>query len=177
MASESGEGGRLVVIEPKLLNALDVDINHLRWEDIRSIDAGNTKFGSMPLTLLEDMLAVAEERVAQQIHIKGEGNPEIVPALLSALRGKSDFVITAFDIEVLKRIKALAPDVKLGWLVKPAQEKGGEGTTDLTARVTANPESASAYGDEEGACAEFCVNGLLAGNCRIVRSHNEREEA
>ena len=27
------------------------------------------------------------------------------------------------------------------------------------------------------ACAEFCVNGLLAGNCRIVRSHNEREEA
>ena len=27
------------------------------------------------------------------------------------------------------------------------------------------------------ACTEFCVNGLLAGNCRIVRSHNEREEA
>ena len=25
-------------------------------------------------------------------------------------------------------------------------------------------------------CAEFCVNGLLAGNCRIVRSHNERKE-
>ena len=28
----------------------------------------------------------------------------------------------------------------------------------------------------DGACAEFCVNGLLAGNCRIVRSHNEHKE-
>ena len=27
-----------------------------------------------------------------------------------------------------------------------------------------------------GACTEFCVNGLLAGNCRIVWRHNEREE-
>jgi len=26
------------------------------------------------------------------------------------------------------------------------------------------------------ACAEFCVNGLMAGNCRIARSHNERKE-
>ena len=26
------------------------------------------------------------------------------------------------------------------------------------------------------ACTEFCVNGLLAGNCRIVWRHNEREE-
>jgi hypothetical protein len=29
---------------------------------------------------------------------------------------------------------------------------------------------------EPGGCAEFCVNGSLAGNCRIVRSHNERKE-
>jgi putative transposase len=27
-----------------------------------------------------------------------------------------------------------------------------------------------------GACTEFCVNGLLAGNCRIVWRHNEHEE-
>ena len=27
-----------------------------------------------------------------------------------------------------------------------------------------------------GTCTEFCVNGLLAGNCRIVWRHNEREE-
>ena len=27
------------------------------------------------------------------------------------------------------------------------------------------------------ACAEFCVNGRLAGNCRLVRRHNEHEEA
>lgn len=26
------------------------------------------------------------------------------------------------------------------------------------------------------ACAEFCVNGLMAGNCRIARSHNEHKE-
>ena len=26
-------------------------------------------------------------------------------------------------------------------------------------------------------CAEFCVNGLLAGDCRLVWSHNEQEEA
>ncbi len=25
-------------------------------------------------------------------------------------------------------------------------------------------------------CAEFCVNGLLAGDCRLVRSCNEQEE-
>jgi hypothetical protein len=28
----------------------------------------------------------------------------------------------------------------------------------------------------EGACTEFCVNGLLAGNCRIVWRYNEHEE-
>ena len=27
-----------------------------------------------------------------------------------------------------------------------------------------------------GGCAEFCVNGLLAGDCRLVRSCNEQEE-
>lgn len=39
---------------------------------------------------------------------------------------------------------------------------------------------AKTVGAEKGtlgrACAEFCVNGLMAGNCRIVRSHNERKE-
>jgi len=28
----------------------------------------------------------------------------------------------------------------------------------------------------ERGCAEFCVNGHLAGNCRIVRRHDEHEE-
>jgi len=26
------------------------------------------------------------------------------------------------------------------------------------------------------ACPEFCVNGPLAGNCRLVRRHNEHQE-
>ena len=27
-----------------------------------------------------------------------------------------------------------------------------------------------------GTCPEFCVNGPLAGNCRLIRRHNEHEE-
>ena len=30
---------------------------------------------------------------------------------------------------------------------------------------------------QKRACAGFCVNGHLAGNCRPVRSHNAQQEA
>src|SRR5574340_500210 len=49
----------------------------------------------------------------------------------------------------------------------------------IASRLTVIVSSSAGAGFENSparACPEFCVNGSLAGNCRLVRRHNEHQE-
>ena len=149
LASDNHSKDYVVMIEPKIVNSLGLDINNLIWEDIEQLDAGNEKFGKLSLTHSEDVLQIAEDKLAQQIQLKGDQNPNLIPVLLKKLKNTKKFIITAFDIESITAIKKLDRNIRVGWLVKPEQEKGSEGTIDLTALVTKNPNALPEYADEE----------------------------
>jgi len=130
------DGGKVVVIEPKLLKQAGLDIDNLDWKDVEKINTGNDKFGTSSPATLEAMLQkIDTNTVAHQIHIKGK-NPKTLGVLLPALRNVKNYVLTTFDISVIRDIKRRDKNVPVGWIVKPKQEKGSEGSEDLTAAVT-----------------------------------------
>lgn len=147
--AKDGNQFRVFAIEPKLLNEAGLDINNLAWEDVQKINTGNDEFGPQPVSLLEEMLtAIPSEKVAHQIQIKGQ-HPATVKEVLARVKDVKSFIITAFDINVIQEIKALDSSVRVGWLVKPAQEAGDEAGVDLTAKLVAEADSLEQYSDEE----------------------------
>jgi glycerophosphoryl diester phosphodiesterase len=141
--------GKVAVIEPKLLKENNLDINDLYWDSLKKINAGNAKTGFCPVVELEDILQLVDNsKVAQQIHIKGE-RLEIIKILLLKLRRVKNFVLTSFDLEIIKEIRKENKNVRSGWIVKSKQEKGSEGTVDLTAQIALNPDALPAYSRKE----------------------------
>jgi len=49
------------------------------------------------------------------------------------------------DLNIIKKLKEAKDDIKVGWIVKPEQEEVNEGTTDLTALVSSNPDALPDY--------------------------------
>jgi len=140
---------KIIVAETKLIKSVNLDINNLQWNDIRKLNAGNEKFGYQNVPELEEVLTlVSTTNIQQQIHIKGN-RPKTLEILLNKLRNTNNFSITSFDIGLLKRIKDISNTAKVGWLVKPKQEKDSEGGEDLTAFVTANAKAFLNYSEKE----------------------------
>jgi len=147
--AKDGDQFQVFAIEPKLLNEAGLDINNLNWEDVQKINAGNDNFGPQPVSRLEEMLAAIDsEKVAHQIQIKGQ-HLATVREVLARVKDVRNFIITAFDINVIKEIKALNSNVHVGWLVKPAQEGGDEAGVDLTAKLVAEADTLEQYSDAE----------------------------
>jgi len=144
---EDNNKDKIIVVEPKVLKKANLDINNLKWQNVLKLNAGNDKFGYQKVPELEEVLGSAPD-IHHQIHIKGN-HPQTVSTLLQKLEEKSNFVITSFDIQILKQIKKINNIVRVGWLVKPKQERRNEGLTDLTALVTANPEALPTYSLDE----------------------------
>ena len=151
---KDGDKNILAVIEPKLLKENRLDINNLKWEDVRKINAGNDKYGECPVATFEEVQRIIPSDVYQQIHIKKGENFDIIPELISKIGEVSVYTITTFDINVIKMVKKAKADALVGWIVKPEQGDGDEGTTDLTALVSSNPDALPDYKDEE-------INGIL----------------
>ena len=113
---DSDDGGKIVAIEPKLLKQAGLDINSLDWADVQEIDTGNEKFGkSSPVTLEKMLLEVDSSKVAHQIHIKGS-NPKTFDILLRNLRSVKNYILTTFDISVIKNMKKLGGNIPVGWI-------------------------------------------------------------
>ena len=89
-----------------------------------------------------------KHNVAQQIHVKGN-NPATIPALLPKLQGISNYILTSFDLELIKEIKNNDITVPVGWIVKPHSETGSEGLEDLTAKVSGGGIDFPGYTDLE----------------------------
>lgn len=147
--AKDGDSFKVFVIEPKLLNEAGLDINNLVWSDVQKLDAGNEKFGHQPVPLLNEMIqAIDSEKVAHQIQIKGQ-HPASVKEVLAVAKNAKNYIITAFDRNVIREIKSVDEEVRVGWLVKPAQEGGDEGGVDLTAKLVAEADSLEGYADDE----------------------------
>jgi glycerophosphoryl diester phosphodiesterase len=167
--AKDGNSFQVFAIEPKLLKDAGLDINDLAWDDVKKLNVGNDKFGAQSVTLLEDMLSnIPSEKTAHQIQIKGQ-HPATVQEVLRRVQGVSNFIITAFDIDVIKSIKASSAGIRVGWLVKPAQEGGDEAGVDLTATLQTQVNDLKEYSDEEivtilGTAGEHNVDvALLCG--------------
>lgn len=147
--AKDGDKFQVFVIEPKLLKEAGLNINDLTWSDVQKINAGNEKFGIQKVPLLEEMLAAIDsEKVAHQIQIKGQHSASVREVLARVKRVKN-FIITAFDIDVIKEIKQADKNVGVGWLVKPAQEGGDEAGVDLTAKLVSEAVKLQEYSDDE----------------------------
>lgn len=92
--------------------------------------------------------SIDSEQVAHQIQIKGQ-SPASVKEVLAITKNIHNYIITAFDIDVIREIKNFDKDVKVGWLVKPDQDAGDEGGIDLTAKLVAEADSLEAYSNKE----------------------------
>lgn len=140
---------KIIVVEPKILKSAGLDINNLLWNDVKKINSGNKKFGDQKIPELDQVLKIVNKlNIHQQIHIKGK-HPKTIATLLDKLKGISNFSITSFDIQLLKTIKELQNTVKVGWIIKPKQEKGNEEMEDLTALVGRNPNIFPLYSNDE----------------------------
>ena len=147
--AKDGESFKVFVIEPKLLNEAGLDINNLEWSAVQALNAGNEQFGWQPVPLLQDMLnAIDSEQVAHQIQIKGQ-HPASVKEVLAVAKNAQNYIITAFDRTVIREIKTLDKNVRVGWLVKPDQGGGDEGGVDLTAKLVTEADSLDGYSDDE----------------------------
>src|ERR1051326_435568 len=134
---------KIIVVEPKLLKQAGLDINNLQMQDVLKLDAGNSQYGFCKGPLLEEMLAAIDEtKTGHQIHIKGS-NPATIKTLLPELKNLKNYLVTSFDISILKQVKGVNNTIPTGWIVKPKQESGSEGLEDLTAAVTANSDTMS----------------------------------
>lgn len=138
---------RIIVVEPRVIKEAGLDINNLQWADVEKLDAGNDIFGYQKIPQLEEVLEVAKS-IQHQIHIKGN-HPQTIPTLLNKLQGTSTIIVTSFDLDVLKKVKQSNRQLRVGWIVKPTQEKGDEGMTDLTAQVTASANALPSYSSSE----------------------------
>ena len=143
------DGKKIIVVEPKLLKQAKLDLNNLDWKDVEKLNVGNEKYGYCRVPLLEEMLSVVDNsKVEHQIHIKGN-HPATVSNLLSKITGVADCIITTFDIDVIKKIREINNSIPVGWIIKPKQESGGEGSDDLTAAVTVGTAVMENYSAEE----------------------------
>ena len=154
---------KIVLVEPKLLKEQNLDVNNLNYTDVVQINAGNPKYGFCKVPLLDEVLELTKGLVAQQIHIKGKHQLTIATLLLK-LTGYKNFILTSFDLNVLKEIKKLNASIKIGWIIKPNLESGDEGAGDLTATVSSEKNS-SPYTTKE---LNFIINQAYKAGVDVV---------
>ncbi|QQO10031.1 glycerophosphodiester phosphodiesterase [Breznakiella homolactica] len=147
------EDRRIVLIEPRLLKEHNLDIDNLSWPELEKINTGNEKYGPCRAASFKEIQEIIPGHIFQQIHIKGN-NKETVHTLPEKLSALKNYILTSFDLEMIREIKEHNSGIPVGWIVKPEQEDGSEGTADLTALVSANPDALPNYSEDE-------IDGIL----------------
>lgn len=126
-----GSGGKVVMVEPKLLGEAGFDPDNLTWDQVRTIAVNQDTSAPEYPAELQDVLALVPSEVAQQVHLKTTDD-RMVDAVLPLVRGAQNVVVTSFDLRPLRRIKDLSPTTPTGWLVKPDGKSAPERLSDLT---------------------------------------------
>lgn len=117
---------RLAVIHDDTLNRTTNGKGNL-WEntlaELQHYDAGSwfdPGFAGEKLPALEDVIALARGRMKLNIEVKMHGHErQIAPLVIEAIRRENfadECVVTSFDWKVAEEIKALAPEIKVGYI-------------------------------------------------------------
>ena len=93
----------------------------LTLEDLKQLEAGSwfgEEFRGEPIPTLEEVIRLVKGRMKLNIEVKiSENEPGIaqrVVDIIHAANFSRDCMITSFDMETVKRVKYIAPDLKTG---------------------------------------------------------------
>lgn len=96
------------------LNVWDADV-----ETVKQLDAGSSyssEFAGEPVPTLEDMLLAAKDNIHLMVELKANGHEEnLVQNTLDLMEQcgmKEQCMIASMDVDILKQVKQLAPDMK-----------------------------------------------------------------
>ena len=141
-------------------------------EELRQMEAGSwfgEEFRGEPIPTLEEVIRLVKGRMKLNIEIKiSEHEPGIAQRVVNIVRSE-DFsqncMITSFDMETVKTFKAIAPDLKTGFIFdKEYRSDVFEGTWDV---LSCNHELVD---------AGFVKLAKESGKKIYVWTVNEREE-
>jgi glycerophosphoryl diester phosphodiesterase len=141
-------------------------------EELRQMEAGSwfgEEFRGEPIPTLEEVIRLVKGRMKLNIEVKiSENEPGIAQRVVNIVRSE-DFsqncMITSFDMETVKTFKAIAPDLKTGFIFdKEYRSDVFEGTWDV---LSCNHELVN---------AGFVKLAKESGKKIYVWTVNEREE-
>ncbi|MFA5320328.1 MAG: methyltransferase domain-containing protein, partial [Candidatus Omnitrophota bacterium] len=112
--------------EPPLQGTLYVSHSERTAAELMFFDAGNKKSGKQRIPFLAEVLDLVKgSDVELQIELKGE-NGDIVPVLISLLDKEKmarNVLLTSFNLELLKQVRFMRKDIRVGWLLPRRQKK------------------------------------------------------
>jgi glycerophosphoryl diester phosphodiesterase len=141
-------------------------------EELRKLEAGSwfgEEFKGEPIPTLEEVIRLVKGQMKLNIEVKiSEHEPDIAQRVVDIVRTE-DFgnkcIITSFDIETVKRIKEIAPDLRTGLIFdKELRPDVFEGNWEI---LSSNYELVD---------AEFMRLARKSGKKAYVWTVNEREE-
>lgn len=93
----------------------------LTLKELKQLEAGSwfgEEFRGEPIPTLEEVIRLAKGRIKLNIEVKiSENEPGIAERVVDIIRSENfskDCIITSFDMETVKRFKAIAPDLTTG---------------------------------------------------------------
>lgn len=120
-----GDGALVVLHDTNFRRTTGVDLNV--WDatlsQVRSLDAGASfayRYAAEPVPTLARMLEAAKGRIELMIELKATGREQnLVEATLAEIDRfgmRDECVIASMNLDLLRRVKALAPDVRTAYI-------------------------------------------------------------
>lgn len=134
-----------LIVEPSLIKDKKMNIDEIKSDKVEEIDTNKRLPGRQrPLALRRLRKLIEGKKVTLVIHAKSE-NKALFASIITAMGDYEYYYISSFCIDHHRYLQQLNPFVKKYWIVKPDMETGLEGTTDLTALISADPTSLPPY--------------------------------
>ncbi|MCX6796948.1 MAG: glycerophosphodiester phosphodiesterase family protein, partial [Candidatus Doudnabacteria bacterium] len=70
------------------------------------------------ISSLEEVIILCQNKIKFLIELKAPGTPKVVSKIISDYKIIQDVLIISFDLKLLKEIKILNPQIKVGYLFK-----------------------------------------------------------
>ncbi|MGR9036049.1 MAG: glycerophosphodiester phosphodiesterase [Gammaproteobacteria bacterium] len=98
-------------------------VEELNWPDLAPLDMGSWfspyLYGNEQMLRLQDLFTPFGFEITYHIELKGKSAklPDFVSRLIDQYDLKGNVIITSFSYEILKRVRRIDPDLRLGWLI------------------------------------------------------------
>lgn len=103
---------------------INQSIHHLTYDEIKSLDAGghfSPQFSGTTIPILEDVLRLCKGKVMLNLDLKSYDRYDIQEEALIELLDRYQMLdqcyISSTNLEILKEVKGLAPEVKTGYII------------------------------------------------------------